>query len=886
MRSFCGLTTLMAVLFFKSTIASADSSRRRSILQRQLSDRDRISSIGGSAAGAVRPSLQTTEQPSPAPTSTANNNNNNTTTKNVTESGPKRRKILPFTLSLWPVDAAPSYQQQIAVRDIVESFIRLAMTLQYSPDAGSRSSESTPSAISRSAVVSTVNLMQVLDVTHIPDDTYAEITMEGMVYFDQASTNLPTSEELTVWIVSEALPTQGLVQSLKNLFPTLSEIETYYPGNDFPIDTSRTDVPSSSPTFSSTIVPTEQTDSPTEDTTLSPTSFPTFEVTDTPTGSPTENPTESPTETPTESPSDIPSESPTETPNESRIPVPPLVIPAPSEPVQTPTTFFTSAPPMQSPSALLQPVPSQLESASAIANPNSVNSNVLIGCAVAALVALILGAAMLVKINKTRRRQLLYSDTGDDKMGMAVLQVGTKKSDGDDKDCGESASFSSDPLVKMDVAKIVNLEDEEVVSGYVQKDNSRESFSWGNANRSGASDVELGNAPDQDNAMPRSPSQVSTTRSSRRKESEVASKKAASASSTSMWSSFFGKSKNLEDGDDQESLLPPDATQTLGSASAGSTDGGVGTDGTFSDFEDVLSIDPDIVSDTKTIESFEKRARQDYVVKKDMLESSATAMALAAGDVAAAAAASPEQKAGVRSNPPDLALSNSEVEEERQKNEVMLPNPYFRRPFNGTQPPVDKSSSCALQPTDTSAATLAQRAGKHLDEDEDSPRSNFSRMVPRLSSPKSWWRHPDPSKKNGYKKDLVTPVTGASVAPEIDEEDTTFGPSPSDGWDPADCDMGSNSASLPTEEMFKLTVDNKTGQSLVDDNSRNLIKKSPNQSTHDQNNNGLVKRSSLKNKDSFGSTAGIRYADHHLDGAGSVSSEESSSLKLDSSFTL
>ncbi|KAG7340644.1 hypothetical protein IV203_024187 [Nitzschia inconspicua] len=884
MRSFCGVTTLMAVLFFKSTIAFTDSSSSRSILTRQLSDRDRISSIGGSAAGAVRPSLQTTEQPSPAPTSTANNNNNNnnTTTKNVTESGAKRRKILPFTLSLWPVDAAPSYQQQIAVRDIVESFIRLAMTLQYSPDAGSiRSSESAPSAISRSAVVSTVNLMQVLDVIHIPADTYAEITMEGMVYFDQASTNLPTSEELTVWIVSEALPTQGLVQSLKNLFPTLNEIETYYPGDDFPIDSSRTDVPSSSPTFSSTIVPTVQTDSPTEDTTLSPTASPTFEVTDSPTESPTENPTESPTETPTESPSDIPSGSPTETPTESRIPVPPLVIPAPSEPVQTPTTFFTSAPPMQSPSALLQPVPSQIESASAIANPNAVNSNVLIGCAVAALVALILGAAMLVKINKTRRRQLLYSDTGDDKMGMAVLQVGTKKSDGDDNDCSESASFSSDPLVEMDVAKIVNLEDEQAVSGYVQKDDSRESFAWGKANRSGASDVEIGNVADQDNDMPRSPSQVSTTRSSRRKESEVASKKAAIASSTSMWSAFFGKSKNSEDGDDQESLLPPDATQTLGSASAGSTDGGVGTDGTFSDFEDVLSIDPD--SATKTVESFEKRARQDYVVKKDMLEFSATAMALAAGGVTTAA--SPEQKAVDRSNPPDLALSNSEVEEERQKNEVMLPNPYFRRPFNGTQPPVDKSSSCALQPTDTSAATLAQREGKNLDVDEDSPRSNFGRMVPRLSSPKSWWRHPD-SSKNGDKKALETPVNGASVAPEIDEEDTTFGPSPSDGWDPADCDMGSNSASLPTEEMFKLTVDNKTGQSLVDDNSRNSIKKSPNQSTHDQNNNALVTKSSLKNKDSFGSSAGIRYADHHLDGAGSVSSEESSSLKLDSSFTL
>jgi hypothetical protein len=885
--------------------ASIDASSSSNIRRRRLPalDDPYSSSIGGNSGGASRPSIQVSQPPSAAPTTTT------TTATNVEEGGPPRRAIPPFTISLWPVTSAPNYQQQIAVRDTVETFLELAMMVKYSPQPNS-TTPTTATAVSRSAVVNYIGLTEIFNTSHTAATSTVEITLQGMAYFAQGSTNVPTSEDLVVWIVSEALPTQGLYQALVEYFPTLEEFETYLPEDNL-AEASPTTTPTVAETVAATLAPTIATESPTV-ATESPTV-----ATAAPTGAPTAAPTVEATDAPTEDPTEAPT-----TLQPTLPPVPAVVLPAPTVPVQQPSALFEPAPPVQQPSALFQPAPpvqqpsalfqpppSPLTTASATAessqnnvdDSDTINVNVLIGCSVAGFVALILAAAVLVKINKHRyHHHHKGRSLDDDKMGLAVLNFGMKKSDDDDNDSNSSESAASlDRLVEMDIAKIVNLDDEEVLSGYIQKGDSRESASWASASqrnknpkRQSNDKANGSNAIDEktgDTQGDATPTSSSSTRVSSNSQSSKRRHKEAGAF-TAYWASFFGKSKkddkaqNFVD-EQQESSSVPDATRELGSASAGSTDGGAGTDGTLSDFEDLTSVDPDIAA-TKTIESFEKRARHDIVVKKDMLESSAAALGFT-GVTAANhnGTKSNAQEADTSSNPPDLELTKSEVEEEKLKNEVMIPNPYFRRPFNGTQPPVDRSSSCALQPTDTSAATLAQRDGDDSDDDEKnevSQRASFSRMVPRISSPKSWWRNTTPSKQSGSVKSNGS--RAALPAQESEDEDTMFGPSPSDGWDPADCDVGSKGASLPTEELFKLKVDNKTGQCLFDDNSRQIKETSQRRSSAKTDNRDLSKKSSLKKNDSLGSSAGVEYTDYHLDGAGSVSSEESTSLKLDSSY--
>ncbi len=217
-----------------------------------------------------------------------------------------------------------------------------------------------------------------------------------------------------------------------------------------------------------------------------------------------------------------------------------------------------------------------------------------------------------------------------------------------------------------------------------------------------------------------------------------------------------------------------------------------------------MSIEPDIVTH-KTIEMFEQR----YVVKKDMLESPATAMI--------AANSSPKKNATVNTSPEkerlslpsELTRSKSEAEEERRKHTVMMPNPYVPTSSSRIYPTVDRSSACALQPTDSSAATLAQRTNN--ENSGSSLTASLSHLVPTISSTtKSWWRHYLPS---------GNATTGG----------LNVGPTSSDGWDPADSELSSMGTSPNEEEMFHATVGYKKEQSILHSSLKNASAKAQQQ---------------------------------------------------------
>jgi hypothetical protein len=602
-------------------------------------------------------------------------------------------------------------------------------------------------------------------------------------------------------------------------------------------------------------------------------------------------------------------------------------------------------------------------------NSSTIKISVLSVCAVVGLVLLILTVLLMVKIKKSRyyhyNNKSLRQDVDNNNMGWAILNFGTKKSrELDEFDDDDEDDVFTVPDQDMDITQMMDLEDEKVLSGYIQNGDSTDSASWasennidnndntnnthrnwktnstpGNIVESGdddrttndeissctaqvsgerhaegegsdlslkpSNDVESGNYRSTEEMSP-SPFQISGNQQVTEEKEDLLYNKTSTdkaagtaTSSRSFWPSFalFKATKETESsvGEklDQLSCVPPDHTQEMSSSFAGA-----GTDGTLSDAEDVMSIGPESVNISTSHESFEIRPLQDYIVKKDMLESSATAR----GPVGATTTMKrnnsnsqkkQEQDLTSTSNPPDLSCSESNVEEDPQQDEVMMLTPYFRLPFNGTPPIIDRSSSCVLQATDVSAATLAQRSGDgedgniHDDDDEHNQGSNRStliRMVPSMSSPGSWWRNTTPS----HNVDRKT-FSGAAVQ-EREDDDTSFVPSPCDGWDPADWDASSKGASVPTEELFKLAVDNKTGQSLVEDFARSDKKVSQNMSQNispfsatTENNDSTIK-SSMKKNGNIGKSAEFQYTDYELDEGGSISSDESISLKLDSSY--
>jgi hypothetical protein len=858
-------------------------------------DDNRSSLIGESIGRPSRdPQTGTEEQNVQQPVQTPQNE------KLPTTAGPPRRAILPFIVSLSPIASSPTYQQQIQVRNTVEEIVEQHFKSKYSATV-SDVRNTTIAYAPTTAVVTYVGLTQIVDSAHNTDTKTAVIEMKGMVYFADGSVNVPSEQDVAQMVTDEFLTQETLVPALSGLFPTLQTTRAESALEQDEVVTVTTDAPTvatASPTTAPvtiTLPPSTAAPISPPPTTLAPTSLPAPTVTPTTsvTAIPVPIPTDSPTiwSTPEQSMTPAPTtESPTASPTvavttaETVTPAPSIdVVTAATEtPSATPTVYATvweatwwpdtELPDTQAPTvaaAAAPPAPSLtipadtsspvLGTASIVGSDNessnndgSVNVNVLIGCAVGGFIAIVLAAIALVQIQKWRKDD----KNAEDRKSLALFAKSDEDYDSND----------DEELVEMDVARLVNFDDEDVLSGFVQEGDSRESSSWASdpmkskqreaPDKSGetvdAADIEedLESGRTDQPAVPRSPSEVSGSRRRKTHEAETAKNVAAGASVMSYWSSFFGK-PNTSSKKAEVDLLSDWDPPALRSASVGSTDGGADTDGTLSEFGDGVSVEPDAVS--KSMESFQQHALKDqYIVKKDMLESSATTMA----PLKKTNACSQENLGIEASLSQDIEASRSEVEEDRQAKSVMMPNPYFRRPFNGIQPTVDRSGTCALKPTDTSAATLAQReADEEIDADDvdASQVKTSSRMVPRISSPKSWWRK---SSSKGTK------IVGESI--DDKDEDSTFGPSASNGWDPNDTELGSMGTSPKEEELFTPVVDSRTGQALTADSRR--VQSSPptaNERTSDE---------------TFG------YTSFKMD-SGSVSSEEGHSLKLDSAFS-
>ncbi|KAL3919281.1 MAG: hypothetical protein SGILL_003831 [Bacillariaceae sp.] len=474
---------------------------------------------------------------------------------------------------------------------------------------------------------------------------------------------------------------------------------------------------------------------------------------------------------------------------------------------------------------------------------DSINLGVLIGCAVAGFIVIVLAAVVLVQIKKLRNAD----KNAEDRTSLAAFA----KSDEDYSGNGND----DEQLVDVDIARLVNFDDDEVLSGFIHEGDSRGTASLSNypataspskVDKSGETveevDEDLESGITDQPVLPRSPSEISGPRRRKSREAEAAKSIAQGASAMSYWSSLFGKStsKKIKEEDALSDSDPPQ----LQSASVAS--GGAETDGTLSDFGDA---ETDIVS--KSMESFQQHAlKGQYIVKKDMLESSATMMA-----PVNMMRSTSEKNPGIELSPSqEIEASNSEMEEDRRANNKMMPNPYVRRSFNFAQPTVDRSGSCALTPTDMSAATLAKADDDENNDGDDvgtsqvNASSLHSRMVPRLTSPKSWWRK---------SKEKSIPLSSFEDKDNEDrDEDSTFGPSGSNGWDPNDTELGSMGTNPNEEDLFKPVVDSRTGQALVGSSRRE---------------HSTPTATEPSGYTSFNET-------------GSVSSEENTSLKLDSAF--
>ena len=357
--------------------------------------------------------------------------------------------------------------------------------------------------------------------------------------------------------------------------------------------------------------------------------------------------------------------------------------------------------------------------------------------------------------------------------------------------------------------------------------------------------------------------------------------------------------------------------------------GSSGEDESFLYGDGVLS---DLEDGTSTVESFEQRSLQDYIVKKDMLESPATSTAIAP-PVVSTNLDKERRPSPVQSE--SNFTTKSEEDEERRKNEVMIPNPYVVRPAYSSSSKTNqvfRSSNCVLEPTDSSAATLAQRINIEGNDPivpmpvaSSSVTGKQQGMIPKVSLPaKSWWRASEgkeqrqapwavrysfnqPSKAAATAAIAAAAITATAAttsdaANTSSEDEDTFGPASSDGWDPADSEMGSLGTFPEEEDMFKPTVENKTEQTFLKNSLKNesarahQAARQPTVTSPQADDNskpiarvtsGNLKTRNYTRKDTPDVTPAMAqptsgFLTHVEDDVASISSEESDVLKFDS----
>lgn len=190
------------------------------------------------------------------------------TTTHAQGTSPKRAKIDPFQVSLEPLDYVLSYQEGLLVRYHVEQVLsNYLMNVYVWPPTLTVVFVAVARVLSNGAIFGSDGAVM-----------GARLTFDGLIYFSDDSTNIPTSSELRT-AIADALNPETLVTALQQQFPSVSSVA---------IEQSLTPWPTESPTLAPIIA---STPAPTTLTTKVATSIPTIASTDYPTLTPTLTPT-------------------------------------------------------------------------------------------------------------------------------------------------------------------------------------------------------------------------------------------------------------------------------------------------------------------------------------------------------------------------------------------------------------------------------------------------------------------------------------------------------------------------------------------------------------------------------------------------------------------
>jgi len=812
------------------------------------------------------------------------NNNRDSKTNNNNNAGPIRRRINSFTITLEPLSQGLTYAEAVNVRNTIESVLQeyffavqpWAVTTENGSSNDWQGDDDFGGAIrngSESGRTSTATLQQRDNKNLVPvaegSVTYVglaqilenrrtelgvELTMNGLVYFVEGSTNIPDETELLqTMLEQDALGNSDtVVEALKAFFPSLQLVTI-----DVAID-----VASDS---SSSSVSTSTTNAGTDSTTVSGTEIVATQPVVAVDG---------------------------ETATATTLP--------PRTPEQTETREKTKVMAVTGEEAL---VPTSNNNLAALAG------GVTAGMVVAALV---LGMFFLALQRRRRRGKGGRNGVNDRDSGNEYLvrlddtEKGRGLSEGD----WNANSISNMPAATNDVVLATTA-----TTTSKEEESSRHRSSDDGDNNDGDARVETPRVGRSINTNVNASDTSATEDSSPGSDAYISPPNALS-----YISSFFQRatsnSSNSTEHKQQRQHQRLDSTSSASSSrterrNINDTMYDFDGDGTLSDFDDAVSIQPHRVP-LQSLESFEEQhkgmTRHDLVVQKDQLESSfekrltntgRSAMTMhmtmmsntptgtstesnlsySSSSVSSreqsrsfqAAGIIPSQSQGVPGTLTVHKTKRKEMEDERERERaeyesqqhqqqrvpqrysnpaMLLPNPYIRRRSvpvgpNTNTAPKDRSAPCVLTPTEITAASLAHRKAS-----SDTGTSGLD-MIPKIVPP-AWWsaivsspsNNSNESSGNGSGSSATEQYRGrkerrssAAAAAGVynddldfddlnysGDEENTFGKATSDGWDPADTELSSAGDASSKADidmvMFHPRVGNQAGQSILHNSVR------------------------------------------------------------------
>lgn len=193
----------------------------------------------------------------------------------------KRTKLDPFRISFGPLVQEPTYQEQLLVRYEVEQILSSYLKAVWP------TTTTEPPTSTSVIFVAVPRILAFAATGENNAEEEATLTLDGVVYYSDASTLIPTPEDLVPYVAA-ALNEVSVLPALQKHFPTVTTVSS---------GQSPTPPPTATPTSSPTGAPTTQT--PTNaPTTLAPTAPPTYIPTFVPTpGVSTTSPTSQTTTT-------------------------------------------------------------------------------------------------------------------------------------------------------------------------------------------------------------------------------------------------------------------------------------------------------------------------------------------------------------------------------------------------------------------------------------------------------------------------------------------------------------------------------------------------------------------------------------------------------------